>query len=322
MKITKEMIHPELRTTGTLLRTFWPEYSVQKFAYCNKFMDSFFKGHAFTKEIEYQQLYTQRPDGTPLRLCVYAPKARRADVPGLVWFHGGGYAIGVPEQDYIFVERFVLASGCIVVMPDYRRSMEAPYPAALDDCYQALLWLKENSVVYGVRPDQLFVGGDSAGGGLSAAVSLLARDRGDVSIAFQMPLYPMLDDRMITASSQDNDAPIWNTVSNIAAWRQYLGDDYGTDNVSKYAAPSRETDYSGLPPTITFVGSIEPFRDETIQYVDHLKTAGVPVTFKLFEGCFHGFDIACPDTLVGKQAAAFLMDGFMHAVAHYTKQQP
>lgn len=93
-----------------------------------------------------------------------------------------------------------------------------------------------------MRRDKIFVGGNSAGGGMTAALTLYARDKGEVNIAFQMPLYPMLDDRP-TKTSKNNDAPVWNTKSNIAAWKLYLGDDYGTDRVSKYAAPARETDF-------------------------------------------------------------------------------
>ena len=157
------------------------------------------------------------------------------------------------------------------------------------------------------------IGGDSAGGGLTAALSLYVRDKGTVPIAFQMPLYPMLDYRP-TESSTDNDAPIWNTKANLVAWKRYLGDAYGTDRVSKYASPALETDYSGLPPTLTFVGSIEPFRDETVAYAEHLKAAGVRVAFRIFEGCFHGFDVLCSATNIAKEARAFLIDGFMEAV--------
>ena len=133
-----------------------------------------------------------------------------------------------------------------------------------------------------MRRDKIFVGGNSAGGGMTAALTLYARDRGEVNIAFQMPLYPMLDDRP-TKTSKNNDAPVWNTKSNIAAWKLYLGDDYGTDMVSKYAAPARETDFSGLPPTLTFIGSIDPFLAETKSYVEALRAAGVPVEFRIFE---------------------------------------
>ncbi len=320
-KITVKMMNPELRVIGGLMSLFVPSMSKPLFRLSNFVLDNFGRGVDMTgKDIEYKQEYIERDNGSLLRICVYTPRERKDNVPGLLWIHGGGYAIGIPEVDYKFIEDFILASGCVVVAPDYTNSTDAPYPAALDDCYAALIWLKEHSAEYGVQSDQLFVGGDSAGGGLTAAVSLRARDRGDVSIAFQMPLYPMLDDRMITESSQGNDAPMWDSESNENAWKLYLGDDYGTDRVSKYAAPSRETDYSGLPPTLTYVGTIEPFTDETVKYVEDLRNAGVEVSFRLYEGCFHAFD-TFGFTNIAKDAKTFLLDGFMYAVEHYSKPQ-
>ena len=166
MHIARQMINPELRARGTLIRFFWPSFSLRKFRFCNAVLDKFGKDHAFSKSFSYEQVYIPRNDGSLLRLCVYTPKnaipeRRHTPVPGLLWLHGGGYAIGIPEQDYLFIERFIEASDCVVVSPDYTRSVDAPYPAALDDCYLALRWLKEHWIDYGVRSDQLFVGGDS-----------------------------------------------------------------------------------------------------------------------------------------------------------------
>lgn len=273
--VTWDMMHPELRLAGSLARLLLPDFSEGLFKVSNLILETFGRGVDLTEEADYEEIYIDREDGSKLRLCVYTPEVKRENVPGLLWIHGGGYAMGIPEQDYAFIENFVAASGCVVAAPDYTNSTAAPYPAALNDCYAALLWLRDNGGRFGMRPDQVFVGGDSAGGGLTAAVCLLARDLGEVSVAFQMPLYPMLDDRMTTASSQNNDAPIWSSQSNEAAWKLYLGEDYGTDAVSKYAAPARETDYRGLPPALTYVGTVEPFTDETIRFVEDLRAAGV-----------------------------------------------
>lgn len=319
-EIKTEDIHPELRLIGNLIRIVMPNFTEGFFTFANFFLDNILSGMNLATKVNFEEKYITREDGTALRICVYSPKEKQENVPGVLWIHGGGYAIGIPEQDFSFIQDFVLASGCVVVAPDYTNSPDAPYPAALNDCYDALLWLKENGEQYGMRSDQIFVGGDSAGGGLCAATTLLARDKGDVNIAFQMPLYPMLDDRMITASSQNNDAPIWNTKSNELGWKLYLGEDYQTDNVSKYAAPARETDYSNLPPTLTYVGDIEPFTDETVAYVENLKNAGVDVQFRIFEGCFHGFDLFS-FTTPAKEAKQFLLDGFMYAVRNYTAAQ-
>ncbi len=127
---------------------------------------------------------------------------------------------------------------------------------------------------------------------------------------------------MITESARDNDAPVWNSRSNSAGWRLYLGDLFGAPNLPCYAAAAREEDYSHLPPTVTFVGDLEPFRDETVQYVANLRSAGVPVDFRLYPGCYHGFDQVCPQAEVSKQATLFLMTAFQHAVKHCFAEQP
>jgi acetyl esterase/lipase len=314
------MIHPELRRKGLFFRLVLPRFTERMFRMASAVAVRTMAGKC-RSELRYEQAFTARPDGSALRLCVYSPLSPKADVPGLLWIHGGGYGLGVPEQDEVFIRRFVEASDCVVVSPDYTLSIDKPYPAALEDCYAALLWLKESSDRYGIRDDQIFVGGESAGGGLAAAVSLYARDKGEVAIAFQMPLYPMIDDRMNTASAMNNNAPLWNSKSNNLGWKLYLGDLFGIPDVSAYAAPAHTDDFNGLPPTCTYVGSIEPFCDETITYVENLRSHGIPVTFKVFDGCFHGFDIVCPKSKVAHEATEFLLDCFHYAVENYYAKQ-
>ena len=315
-KITDDMIHPPLKKRAKLMRFGKPNYS-EKSTRRIQALCRLMKGH-HSKGLNLQQIYISRPDGSKLRLCVYTPlaKDRKEHVPGLLWIHGGGYSVGLPEMDDFYIRRFVANSGCVVVSPDYTLSLQKPYPAALDDCYAALVWLKAHGNEYGMRPDQIFVGGESAGGGLTACITLLARDKGEVKIAFQMPLFPMLDDRP-TESSRDNDAPICPTEMVVGCWKWYLGEYFGRDDVPAYAAPARAADYSGLPPTCTFVGSIEAFRDETVTYIENLKRCGIPVHFRLFDGCFHAFDGSCPKTEIAKEAAKFLMDSFAYAVDNY-----
>lgn len=320
MHITRSMIHPELRNRGSLIRAFWPFYTERKFRFVN-FVLSVVKGKCRSK-LNFEQKIITRADGSNLRICIYSPLTPATDVPGLLWIHGGGYASGLPEFDEVFIRRFVEESGCVVVSPDYRLSFETPYPAALEDCYSALLWLKEHGGEYGMRPNQIMVGGDSAGGGMTAAITLFARDKKEVAIAFQMPLYPMLDDRMDTESAAGNDAPIWNSKSNYIAWKLYLGDLFGKAEIPEYAAPSRAEDYTNLPPACSFVGSLEPFRDETMAYMVKLKESGTLVHFKVFEGCFHGFDIVSPKSSVAKEAISFLMENFKYAVENYFSEQP
>jgi len=313
-KITDSMIHPELRKKARSLRNKSQSYSLNKTKLL-KALCRLLRGQ-HSRTLRYRQEYLVRQDGSKLRLCVYTPLVKKENVPGLLWIHGGGYAIGLPEQDDHFIKQFVEASGCIVVSPDYTLSLDKPYPAAFDDCYAALLWLCKNGAALGMREDQVFVGGNSAGGGLAAAVTLYARDKGEVPVAFQMLVYPMLDDRP-TNSSTGNDAPVWDSVSNNASWRLYLDGYYGGDDVPAYAAPARAKNFAGLPPACAFVGDIEPFHDETAAYMENLKKSGVPVHFKVYSGCFHAFVRMCPDANISKDAISFLTESFMYAANNY-----
>ncbi len=172
-----------------------------------------------------------------------------------------------------------------------------------------------------MRDDQLIVIGNSAGGGLTAAVSFLARDREDVAIAHQIPLYPMIDHRMVTDSAHDNDAPVWGSRHNRVAWDLYLGG-LAEAEVPKYASPALEADLSGLPPITTFVGELDPFLDETLAYVGNLRTAGVPVESRTYPRCYHGFDLVRPGARVSRDANGFLCERFAAAIERDFAKQP
>lgn len=321
MKITDEMIHPEIRRRGTLVRKVFNFKSKKGFVRTQKLVTRA-RGLMKSKGLEMMDYYTMTPSHYALRMCAFKAPGPVKGAAGLLWMHGGGYAIGTPEQDSAIIKRLVDATGCVAVSPDYRLSTQTPYPAAIDDCYHALLWMKVHARELGIRDDQIFVGGDSAGGSLAAAVTLMARDKGEVSVAFQMPLYPMLDDRMITPSSQDNDAPIWNTQANTIAWEMYLGSLYGTEGVPAYAAPSRAESFAGLPPTYTFVGGIEPFHDETVAYIEALKAAGVEAEIDVYPGCFHAFETICPKAPVAQQAISRYVERFARAAKECFAKQP
>ena len=323
--ITREMMHPQVREIGTLIRSILPYFKESTFRKINKVMLGI-PAFRRIRGMAFEQVYIPRAEesavGGKLRLCVYSPLERREKVPGILWIHGGGYCIGIPEQDEGFIRRFVRWHNCVVVAPDYCLATKAPYPAALEDCYTALLWLKANAARYGINPSQLMVGGDSAGGGLTAALTIYARDKGEVSLAFQMPLYPMLDDRMLTKSSRNNDAPVWNTSSNESAWRLYLRELYQAPDIPAYAAPGRLTDFAGLPPAATYIGTLDPFHDETVAYMEGLKAAGIPAEYREFEGCYHAFDMLAPKSAPAKEAAAFLNERFEYAMQHCFSDQP
>lgn len=225
------------------------------------------------------------------KLIILRPAGQKGPVPGILWIHGGGYMTGMAAMVYGSCGRMLARKyGAVVVSPGYRLAWKKPYPAALEDCYNALEYMADHAEELGIRRDQLIVGGESAGGGLAAAVCLYARDQGRIPVAFQIPLYPMLD-CFDTPSSRDNHGRNWNTRRNHWGWKHYLGDLYGSPSVPKYASPSRETDYTGLPPAYTYVLDGEPFLDETRTYIRNLREAGVDAAVDVYHGDFHGFDV-------------------------------
>lgn len=261
--------------------------------------------------------------GRDIKVLIFRPLKNaksKEKTPGVLWLHGGGYATGMSEMVY-FTRAISLVKkyGAVLVVPNYRLSIEAPYPAALEDCYVALKYLKNHTDELGVNSSQIMVGGESAGGGLTVALCMYARDKKEVNIAYQMPLYPMIDDRD-TETSRDNHAPIWNTKRNHKAWKLYLGKLSGKD-VPVYAAPARQNDYSNLPPAYTFVGDIEPFYSETLTYIDNLKNAGVDAKVDVYKNWFHAYDLYFPFKKVVKQAIAKFEKQYLYAVENYFVSQ-
>jgi acetyl esterase/lipase len=206
-------------------------------------------------------------------------------------------------------------------MPDYRLSLEAPYPAGLNDCYDALLWAKAHASKLGVRDDQIIIAGDSSGANMAVACCLMARDRKDVQIACQIILYPCLDDTMQSESMRDNNSPVVDSTGMYFCWKYYLGELFGTDDVPIYAAPLRATDFSSLPPAIGFVGGVDPLRDDAAEYFKHLEASGVPTQFRVFEGGYHGFEEFCPKAEVSKLAHAFFLEAYRDALDNYFAEQ-
>jgi len=321
VRVSIQSIDPELRVAGLAARAFMrPSEGLFRLA---RRLDRRMHG-ADVPGLECEQRWVDSLDeGVRVRVRTYRRPGRStgAGLPGVLFLHGGGYVFGSPEQFAPVYRMLLQTRDCVIVAPDYRKSFEAPYPAALHDAYGSLLWLKARAAELGVRDDQLLVVGMSAGGGLTAAVCLLARDRRDVRVAHQMPLYPMIDHRMITASSRDNDAPVWGSRHNRIAWDLYLGP-LARGDVPKYASPALETDFAGMPPATTFVGELDPFLDETLAYAEGLRAAGVPIELRRYAGCYHGFDIIRSGSKVGRAANQFLCDRFAVAVDHDFAKQP
>ncbi|OBB64309.1 alpha/beta hydrolase [Mycobacterium sp. 852014-50255_SCH5639931] len=201
--------------------------------------------------------------------------------PALLWVHGGGTIMGHAAQDDKYLRKLSHRAGVAIAAVEHRLAPEHPYPIPLEDCYAALLWLARQPWV---DPDRIAVGGASAGGHFAAALAHLAHDRNDVELAYQMLVYPMLDDRT-GANHRGQRRIMWNETDNQLAWRWYLN-----DADPNQAAPARRDDLSGLPPTWIGVGTLDLFYEECLQYARRLRAAGVPVHEEIAPGAFHAFD--------------------------------
>ena len=212
----------------------------------------------------------------------------------------GNAAMEDPQTKAVAVEM-----GCVVASVEYRLAPEHPHPAPIEDCYAGLKWFADNSESLGVDRGRIAVGGASAGGGLAAALALLARDRGEVDLIFQQLIYPMLDDRNITPASHYVQHPkVWNREANITGWSALLGKPAGSDE-----------DLSGLPPAFIIVGELDLFVDEDIEYAMRLIQAGVPTELHVFPGAFHGSDIMVPMSDTSRRWAA-IRSGALRQALH------
>lgn len=228
------------------------------------------------------------PSDPDVVVRIHRPKGIEGPLPCLYSIHGGGYVLGSYEMDDARFDRWCPKYPCIGVSVEYRLSPDTPYPGPLEDCYAGLRWTHENAAELGIDSARIGIGGVSAGGGLAAALALLARDRGEVPVRFQLLECPMIDDRQTTASSQLDNLAIWSRESNTYGWQSYLGGLYGSDDIPGHAAPARASDLSRLPPAFVAVGSVDGFRDEDITYAMRLNQAGVPAELHVYPGLPHG----------------------------------
>ena len=232
------------------------------------------------------------PAGAPaVRVLLYLPTSAQGPFPALLWIHGGGYVMGSADAEDLMVKSIVSAIGCATVSVDYRLAPETPYPGPVEDCYSALQWLSTHADELGIDPHRIAVGGSSAGGGLAAALTLLTRDRGEISLLFQILLAPMLDDRTCTLTKPHpyTGEFIWTPQANRFGWTSLLGQEPGGPDVSPYAAAARAQHLEGLPATFINVGTIDLFLEEDLEYARRLMRAGVPTELHVYPGAYHGF---------------------------------
>lgn len=234
---------------------------------------------------------------------VYTPD-RIASPSLLLDVHGGGFTHGDLDTDHLQNLDLARDLGAVVVSVDYRLAPEAPFPAAAEDCYAALAWSVRNAAELSIDRTGVVIHGVSAGGGLCAALALMARDRGGPAIAFQILDVPVVDDRLTSPSMRRfTDTPLWNRLNAEFSWDCYLGPGLrGTDRTPAYAAPARAQDLTGLPPAYISAMEFDPLRDEGIAYAQALLAAGVPVELHLFPGTIHGSTQIMPFAGISRRA--------------------
>ena len=245
-------------------------------------------------DIEVTERFVPGPEGAPeVRVLLYQSIAVVGPRPALFWIHGGGYVMGSPDQGDFRVKDMVSAIGGVGVSVDYRLAPETPYPGPVEDCYATLKWLYTHASELGVDPTRIAIAGSSAGAGLAAALGLLARDRGEIPLAFQLLIAPMLDDRTCTLTDPHpyTGEFIWTREANLFGWTSLLGQEPGLPDVSPYAAPARAEHLEGLPPTFINVGALDLFVEEDMEFARRLIRAGVPTEFHLYPGAYHGFSM-------------------------------
>lgn len=318
-KINKEDFDEELQgayKSGKIIVSF--KYKKWKIRFFNFLIDAMYRGKKREGVTTEHTSIKSRNGNHDIPLVIYKPLTVDKPLPIMLYMHGGGYVSGSPEMSP-GLEDYIAERPCIIVAPKYRRALKAPYPAALNDCYDTLLWIKEQGQELGGLNDNIMVVGNSAGGGLAAAVTLKNRDEKDINIAFQMPLYPMLDHRVKSESAlMCEDIPIWNTRSTKVCWEHYLKDlNEKNEKIPAYASPSLNLDYADFPPTISFVGELEPFRDEVENYIDALQNTQIPTKFKRFPKAFHGFEAVVPEAKVSIEAKKFLLDSYVQFYDEY-----
>lgn len=236
------------------------------------------------------------PGEPPVTVIIVDPSPSKRDRPAFLYLHGGGFVMFGPDRNPALLQQIAMDSNCLVVAVDYRLAPETRFPGALHDNYAALKWLHANAAELGIDRARIAIGGESAGGSHAAMLAIAARDRGEVPVAFQLLIYPALDDR---TGSVVHVAPpigqfIWTEASNRFGWTALLGVRAGSPTVPEGAVPARVADLNGLPPTFIGVGALDLFVDEDIAFARRLVAANVPTELRVEPGAYHGFDLSSP----------------------------
>lgn len=271
--------------------------------------DDLWRIHPAPQDVDVRDVEISAGDGTPLTVRIYR-KTGSTSKAAMLYLHGGGMIMCNLTTHDGTCRGYASATGLVVVAVDYRLSPEHPFPTPVDDCYATLCWLADQAGDLDLDSARIVVAGESAGGGLAAAVALMARDKAGPQLAGQMLIYPMLDDRTATPDPALEPVALWTYDDQLTAWGAYLGPD-PVD--SPYATPLRAGDLGGLPPTYLEVGELDIFRAEDLEYARQLMQAGSPVEFHLHPCVPHAFDLLAPMADVSRRALADRYRFLLHA---------
>ncbi len=269
-----------------------------------------------TDAVEVSERWAPGLNGAPdVRLLVYRPVQLPARAPALLRIHGGGYVFGGAEMGDPANRAWAASLGCLIVSVEYRLAPDTPFPGPLEDCYAALSWLHDQAETLGLDPARIAVRGESAGGGLAAALALMARDRGGPAISHQNLIYPMLDDRTGSTAARNPTSGefVWTAEDNAFGWASLLGRPPGGEDVHHHAAAARADDLSGLPPTFIGTAALDIFVDENLEFARRLMHAGVPTELYLAPGAFHGFEAIAPAAAVSRVFTERSLDALRRA---------
>lgn len=301
-----DLVDPELRDAAVMMRENMAAYTPMdagKLAQRRQWMEEM--QPAPLADVPFAEHRISRANGPDVTVFVVnaKPGQRR---PGIVHMHGGGFTASTAIGGLPAIQALACELDIPIVTIEYRLAPETIWSGSLDDNYTALLWTAANADALGIEPTRIALMGESAGGGHAALLALAARDRGEVTPAFQCLIYPMIDDRSGTSRPVPEHIGYfgWNPAANLFGWQSFLGCEPGGSDVPGEAVPSRREDLAGLPPTFIACGGLDLFVEEDIDFANRLIRAGVPTELLIVPGAFHGFDSFVPDAAISRRFRA------------------